>query len=166
MRGNFLSLRGWSPCRNPSESRTEWHSVCSNRYPTRTGYKPLWGPYWPLPSEFESFSLGSCVWALMGEREERFFPSLPAPLNSSACWVEEGEKEWRIVDGEAPLNPTSDCTSYTKGLTWILHIMSLGMRRKGRNSWPKWISLPDWQGKCKQRGASPGNNEFGDFPQA
>lgn len=26
----------------------------------------------------------------------------------------------------------------------------------------KWIAHIDWQGKCKQRGASPGNNDFGD----
>lgn len=66
------------------------------------------------------------------------------------------------MDEEAPLNPTS----YLKGLTWIPHIMSLGMLKNGRNSLPKWMPLPDWQGKCKQRGASPGNNEFGDFPRA
>ena len=29
---------------------------------------------------------------------------------------------------------------------------------------PKWIVHVDWQGKCEQRGASPGNNDFGDFP--
>lgn len=27
---------------------------------------------------------------------------------------------------------------------------------------PKWMVRIDWQGKCKQRGASPGNNDFGD----
>lgn len=29
---------------------------------------------------------------------------------------------------------------------------------------PKWIVHVDWQGKCEQRGASPGNNDFGDSP--
>lgn len=73
----------------------------------------------------------------------------------------------RVTDGEASVSPTYDCTSYPKGLTGSFTFTPLGILRNGRNSLPKRTApLPDWQGKCKQRGASPGNNEFGDFPRA
>lgn len=54
---------------------------------------------------------------------------------------------------------------YLLGLTPCpSHFVSWDDEKTGRNSMPKWIVHVDWQGKCEQRGASPGNNDFGDSP--